>query len=253
MKLALFVIIVFLPLFCLFVKRQPSLNKDKTFSIRGIMAILVILGHCCFYISGNQLNLEIFRGSGVWVCGIFFLLSGYGLWLQNNKIKNMPLSTFIESRVYKILIDFLVIACLYIVLQLFTNKLDIQIIRAIAYGSTDSFLPYSWFIIILICNYFILFFALKLKYPITFILCSTLLLVSILILLPWGSHWYTSMGAFPLGIILAKQKERISKLTIVSMSFIVIGLIVISMYYVNSIYISIITPPHFCCNSLFNL
>ena len=65
---------------------QSFLNKDNCINLRGVMAICIILCHVLLEIPSEDLGLsKVFFHCGYLCVSVFFFLSGYGLYVSQQK------------------------------------------------------------------------------------------------------------------------------------------------------------------------
>ena len=83
---------------------EVPLCLNNTIPLRGILAVEIVLGHTYGVIHDNTL-LYFNDRIGVWVVGLFFFLSGYGLGYNFHRKVNY-LDKFICKRVGRILVPF---------------------------------------------------------------------------------------------------------------------------------------------------
>lgn len=164
--------------------------------LRGILAVEIVLGHTYGYLENNSL-LYFNNRIGVWVVGIFFFLSGYGLNYSFHRKKDY-LKGFLVKRVGRILFPF-VIVC-------FVNYL---------LGLCNSFsecMFQDWFVTemtLIYCIWYLAYKCLSEKYAVP-IFCFLILTLNILgTHYGIGSRWYGSTACFLLGIVFEKNEKII--------------------------------------------
>lgn len=156
------IIIIYLIIFPIISKSlYINFSKEKTNAIKGVMAILIVLHHCMFWLPNNFQYSFLLKDIGAWVCSVFFIISGYGLFTQLNKIKKMSFIEFLRTRVFKILLPFLIISIGYITLLIMAHNWDFNTMcYSLLKGNTDYLLPYSWFVFVLSFLYITTYFLL---------------------------------------------------------------------------------------------
>ena len=182
----------------------------STSCIKGFLAVGIIFHH----ISQLSHDESIFQNIGYYIVGIFFVISGYGLFHQLKNRENY-LSGFLGRRLLKIIIPFVVVSFIYIVYRLKFIKETIGEM-AIQNIHGTPFIFNGWFVYTIILFY--LFFYISFKY----IKNETLAILFIFILinayilcakfLEFGVWWTYSSFTFILGIILAKHKNKFDKI-----------------------------------------
>lgn len=207
--------------------------------------MFIVLHHSSYWLPDKNLDLSLFHDIGSLLCATFFAISGYGMSFQWDKMSDMSFSQFLENRVWKILKPLVCISAVYVLTLILLGKFNI--VRAcdeLLHGNTDSVLPYSWFVIVLALLYVITYIASHSNYKKTIILSSCTLYIAISMILKWGSWWYDSVLAYPIGLLWIDsllKKLTIGKFAIVCSVGIVIAL---ANYIKPSILSNIITPPY---------
>lgn len=143
-------------------QNKEYLNVKSTSGLRGFLAIGIIFHHLSQWVTSGD-EFSNFSYMGTYIVSIFFFLSAYGLYFQNENKKNY-LDNFLVKRLSKILVPFF-----YISFKFFKNKFISIVINTI-----------------LIIGYICL--AIKLGY---------------------GFWWYNSVFPFIIGLIWAKNQEKI--------------------------------------------
>lgn len=100
------VIIYLLPI------NRNYLSVQSTVGLRGFLALGIIFHHLTQWVS-TGVEFENFSYMGTYIVSIFFFLSGYGLYFQNEKKENY-MDGFLYKRLSKILIPFLFISLIYL-------------------------------------------------------------------------------------------------------------------------------------------
>ena len=138
-------------------KKIDTLSIDNSNSLKGIMAICVVLHH----LSQQTHSILIFLDFGAIAVGCFFFISGYGLYTSYEKKGKAYLMDFPQKRFKKLIIPFILVICLY---QLWLFVLNVS--KGISFddlsvGHVNAILPYSWYIFVIIIFYFTFYFAFK--------------------------------------------------------------------------------------------
>ena len=108
--------------------RVYDFEKERSAWLKAILPFLIIIHHCaCMGVP----HLGPMKLAGVTVCTWFFLISGYGLMASYMLKGKVYLAGFIRKRISKIAIQH-------------TNMYDY-----FALQSFDKWLPYSWFIFVI--------------------------------------------------------------------------------------------------------
>lgn len=250
MNIALF-IILFLGSFVLLSGRNiKTLDKERTYSVRGLLALFIVLCHCAFINSNTLWDISAFRYVGAWVCGIFFLMSGFGLYAQKHYIKEQTITFYLKKRVLPLFVDLIILSIGFNIFALFTGYRNLADISNIfASFDLNNILPYSWYIYMIIYMYILAYFTFRSDNPIAVTIIITIVTVFVLKFSSVNICWYNSILAFPTGMLVYKYKSLFqSKKAIGSLSL--ISLICISTYLLtgNPNLEILTTPPHFFNN-----
>lgn len=210
-----------------------DLSKDKVLSIRGLLAVFIVVHHCSFTVN-NIICEYVFGDIGMWICGIFFMQSGYALGVGTDKYIRMNAAVYFRKRVCKIFFDVLVLSLLYQCLQLGMGQYDIiESLCKLSIGNTSGLLPFSWFIWELILLYVIYYISNKFKFRTLALWILTLLLMVIFYSLHFGCEWYMSTLSFPLGVLIARCNLNLTKKRLIVIS--ILSLMVYALYKVLNI------------------
>ncbi len=178
------------------------ISKEQSKIMKFFLALLIIAHHIYFY-NQNLLLLKPFKYVGFLATGMFFFLSGYGLYIKKEKL---TIHNYFK-RIAKILIPFAIAICVYSASVYFFN---------VSLGTKNIFLivSYSWYIYVLLILY-TLYYVLFNKCERNFELIVCILLLSFAAykcgLL---DSWWKSNLAFSYGVIFAKYKTFFYKLFI---------------------------------------
>lgn len=197
---------------------EHPLQLMKIMPLRGILAVEIVLGHTYGHLYNNSL-LYFNNRIGVWVVGIFFFLSGYGLNYSLHR-KNDYLKGFIVKRVGRILFPVLAIYLINYFWGICRNFL--------------SFLLQDWFVVEVVFIYYIWYLLYKYlpEKQIVGIFVTLILVFNILgSYFAIGSRWYGSTACFLLGIVFEKEeafifsncKKNYSKMLSISIMVFILG------------------------------
>ena len=137
-----------------FKKNNSNLSITNSTEIKGISAILIVLGHCTNV--SNIPNITTIN-FGDTIVALFFFISGYGITI-GYKNRADYLSGFLSSRIVKVMVPFLLAHIIYIPLKLllgYSFSLD-TVFESITCKKT--IVDYSWYCSVIIIMY-ILFWA----------------------------------------------------------------------------------------------
>lgn len=190
------------------------LSVQSTTGLKGLLAFGIIFHHLSQWITSGT-EFSHFSYMGTYIVSIFFFLSGYGLYFQNEKKKNY-MDGFLYKRLTKILIPFLFISFIYLVYRVLNGQI-INVtffLDLFQYGSTVIF--NGWFVNIIILMYLFFYVSFKFsKNTLVSILINTLLIFVYIIIamkLKYGFWWYNSSFPFALGLLWRKYQEKIDEL-----------------------------------------
>lgn len=193
-----------------------SFDVKNTLPLRGIMCLLIIIGHIaepmanCGVISwdfaGRYLNW------GPSVVSMFLFLTGYGLSISFICKGEKYLNDFFSHRLSKLLPPVIAISLIYVIVRLYILKTNIDNIFSLSKGILP--IGASWFIFFTILFYFIFYLSYKsikgkgvLVALWAFVIIYTLLINNI----GWGEHWMISTPALALGCTYAHYEQEIKK------------------------------------------
>lgn len=149
-----------------------AIDKERSYHIRGFLSILIILFHCrVFFDESGIWNLFISQ-IGAIICSVFFILSGYGLFLQRESIQKMTFKNYYYKRIANILCDYIVLIFGYQVLELYSGTFSLSnILLNLSVGEVGVLLPYSWFIVMILILYGLVYLSARSK--LGMIVCTT--------------------------------------------------------------------------------
>ena len=176
----------------------PFLNKNISIGIKGIAAIMVMLGH---FTSDFPWYISMLFPGQCWV-GIFFFYSGFGLQFKVN------CQTFnwyyLIRKIKNILVPFWIAESLYTVSYIFLEHKQSIFEILLGCAGLKLYNTVLWYVIELVMLY-ILFFILT-KFQITLIIWIPLyfLWLIVSVIFDIGTWWYISTSTFIFGIFYAK-------------------------------------------------
>ena len=223
----LILIYLIIPIFCLWgmrinrlstnVKTNTSLiSKDMSLYIRGVATIGVVLCHFCIRLQEEERMhtllkpIEFLGPLGV---SLFFILSGYGLYLSSGLCKLH--GSFIIKRLKSVYLPFVIILALFFpfhnILELGISSVPQSLLYLL------GFKQFFWFVTVITLLYIIYYFvSLVSNNPsknIVILFIATLILCVILHFLLGEnySYWYGNNLCFPLGVLIAYKKDLIKQ------------------------------------------
>ena len=188
-----------------------SISKDRTATLKAIMAVLIVVHHLS--LQGIPF-LHTFHSWGAPIVSLFLFLSGYGLMKSLCMKGNVYLSDFFKHRIVKgIVIPFLIAWAIYRIFNIVSLPDIFKELEKLIYDG-ETILPHSWFIFAIL--YFYVSFYISYKYFNNKV--SFLILIALIILfelwcqyLNYDRCWYISALGFPTGILVGKYESKIIK------------------------------------------
>ena len=169
---------------------------------------------------------------GTYIVSIFFFLSAYGLYVQNESRENY-LDNFLVKRLSKIIVPFFIISLIYIFYRFVNGQLiDLNFfINLFKQGSTIIY--NGWFVDIIILMYIFFYISFKLfQNKFLSIVLNTIFItcyICLAIKLGYNFWWYNSALAFAIGLIWAKNQNKIDRV-LEKYYFIVIILVTVLLF-----------------------
>ena len=175
------------------------LNKQDTDFMRATAIISIVLHHLSLQYEGIVI-LKPFKYVGFLMVGVFFFLSGFGLYVsmktKENYLKKIP------KKIMGLIIPFLVAWVFYFIFYKITGT-EIKNLFLVV--------KYSWYIYELILFYILFYVCFK---HFNENIACIILLISILVILFFTYYiglvetWYKSSMPFIIGIVIAKNIEK---------------------------------------------
>lgn len=140
---------------------ENPFDRDATVSVRGILAISVILHHI------SQINyfhesceLFMFEKIGFLFVGLFFFFSGFGLYRSYEK-KEDYLESFFGKRILSVLIPFFVMNVIYFGFSFYAYKDMIPVKRWLSLTGVVLANGQAWYVVVAIIMYLAFYFSFK--------------------------------------------------------------------------------------------
>ncbi|MCQ2455382.1 MAG: acyltransferase family protein [Clostridia bacterium] len=183
---------------------SESLSIENTLSLRGIMAVAIVLHHMAEKtLEGRFFPFMIHMG--YLIVAVFFFLSGYGLMFSYNKKGKEYLKGFWKKRILYLFLVFILVSVIYSVYHLIIGDFVFRITIA----------ENSWYIPVQIVLYIIFFVSFKVlgeknkAVAILSVFVLQTILTALLIIMRYKNYWYMSNYAFFIGILFAQNKGKI--------------------------------------------
>ena len=195
-------------------KQKQNVSYNFTTTVKGILALNVVLCHLSFYFSNSHL-LPLFLKIGEASVGVFFFLSGYGL-TKNYVTKDDYYIGFISKRISKVVIPYLIISAIYWFYYYLNGDFYglKKIFDDLLVG--EPLVIYSWYIIDIIflyCFYY-LFMSIIKKRVVLFLLANSIITIIfgfLLYLLNYSWFWYSSLHMYVIGTLWPVFEDTINK------------------------------------------
>ena len=212
-------------------QNKEYLNVKSTSGLRGFLALGIIFHHISPLVKTGE-EFSNFSYMGTYIVSIFFFLSAYGLYVQNESRENY-LDNFLVKRLSKIIVPFFIISLIYMFYRFVNGQLiDLNFfINLFKQGSTIIY--NGWFVDIIILMY--IFFYLSFKFfqnkflSIVFNTIFIICYICLAIKLGYNFWWYNSTLAFAIGLIWAKNQNKIDRF-LEKYYFIVIVLVTVLLF-----------------------
>lgn len=194
--------------------KVDTLSFDKSLSSRGMLALFVMLHHLGVEVITPPLNV-LTEPLGVVSVGVFFLMSGYGLEYSYRKKDDGYLHSFIQKRVFKLLLPFLVAVVLWNVEEcfLYPNESLLNRWMQIRDGDTNGILPYCWYVMAAMFFYVVFWLSYRfLKSKLNVLAIGVFWLIWCVIWkLNQAGWWYGTSHMFLIGILYCKFENLITR------------------------------------------
>lgn len=233
-----------------------SISKDRTATLKAIMAVLIVVHHLS--LQGISF-LHTFHSWGAPIVSLFLFLSGYGLMKSLCTKGELYLSNFLKYRIVKgVLIPFFIAWVIYRLLNIMSLPNIFKEMEALINNGV-TILPHSWFIFAIL--YFYVSFYISYKYFNNKFRFGVLVVFIILFEL-WCQYWnydrcwYISALGFPTGILVGKYESKILRrlnsyyigyYCVVPISLVIIALCVYAKIEIAYMFVYILIPIMFAC------
>lgn len=189
--------------------RLLEFDRESTVPLRGIMALLVIIGHLWGASGRTSEWLKLFM-CGNSAVAVFFFMSGYG-YEKMVFVKGAGyLDGLFPRTLKKLVIPLMLATATYCLVTNFYvgNFRPLKLLLGYGHGGT-GFLPHSWYV------YKLLFFALgfsliRRRFGMSGVWLFTAVAVVIFqFVFKWRGWWYASDWAFPVGMTFAAFEPKL--------------------------------------------
>ena len=207
----IFILLIISILLYLLPENNDYLNVKSTSGLKGFLALGIVFHHLSKYVT-TGVEFSNFSYMGTYIVSVFFFLSGYGLYVQNNQKENY-LDNFLTKRLSRILKPFIVISAIYLIYY-YLNGQELTISFFInLFKKGDTLILNGWFVNVIVLMYISFYLTFRIFRNQTMAIIVNLLLIVVYIIfairLEYGFWWYNSSLPFVLGLIWAKNKKCI--------------------------------------------
>ena len=221
------------------------ITKNTSYFFRGIAILMVIFSHYFEWGAEHVANAKVahfIASLGDWGVGIFFLMSGYALYLGYKDRKTDK--EYLIKRFKNVYLPYIIIAA---IIMIFAGELtDLKAIIRLITGAD------YWFMVILFIIYIAFYLVGKLpEHYKVFIMTVFIIDLSLwFVVKDYREFWYTANWAFALGMIICKYEGRIGavkngfKIDIKDFAFSFLGRISLYIYLLHAfIYFRVVNFP----------
>lgn len=208
--MVLFIVLVTI-LWGLAISEKRSLctfSHSKASSLRFVLSIIVVIHHLAVH--GDVEALSMFSRWGNIAVALFFFMSGYGLTKSYYLKGDLYLNNFIKHRVFEvIMLPYLFI----LICQIIWLGEKIPTLQEYFIGLTLGriLVPNGWYVIIMVILYLVWYIVFKYvnSHKVFAITISVIICILVLLIANFPRYWYTTMLAFPVGIIYSNNEDNL--------------------------------------------
>lgn len=189
-------------------------DKSNTYEVRGLCMLLILFHHIYVQLLGMDVNVPyvgMFLAPGGYLgTGLFFFMSGYGLYYSMSSRKELPYS-YLWKRLYKmysVYVIAFVLAVFPLVLRNESGGAELLNFITLTIPNTTS-----WFFKVIVVTYIVTFLVFRshmkelFKVGLIVGICILYYIISCNFL---PDFWFTSVLCFPIGMIVAYRKNIFS-------------------------------------------
>ena len=210
----IFVLLLIAILVYLLPENNDYLGVKSTSGLKGFLALGIVFHHLSQWVTTGVV-FSNFGYMGTYIVSVFFFISGYGLYVQNNR-KEDYLDNFLSKRLSKILTPFIAISSIYLIYRSINGQVLSSLFFIDLFRKGSTVIYNGWFVDIIILMYVFFYISFKIFSNRTIsILINTILIVVYIVLairLEYGFWWYNSSLPFVLGLLWAKNKNSIDEI-----------------------------------------
>lgn len=225
-------------------------ERESTYEAKGLCMLLILFHHIYVKLAFDMgLSIPyvglILAPGGYLGTGLFFFLSGYGLYHSLSRQRPLAIS-YLYTRLIKMLCVYVVafVLCVFLKWDTIDNFPLIDFLTLTIPGST------TWFFKVIIALYIIAYFIFKVNISNEFkvMIISVISLVYYVIAVKYlPDFWYTSILCFPTGMIVALKKNVFTTYTQILSCL----LFMVSFRYIQRMDMRFVIAITFCFTVLF--
>lgn len=189
-------------------------DKSNTYEVRGLCMLLILFHHIYVQLLGMDVNIPyvgMFLAPGGYLgTGLFFFMSGYGLYYSMSSRKELPYS-YLWKRLYKMFSVYVIAFVLAVFPLVLRNECGgAELLNFITLTIPNTT---SWFFKVIVVTYIVTFLVfrshMKEQFKVGLIvgICILYYIISCNFL---PDFWFTSVLCFPIGMIVAYRQNIFS-------------------------------------------
>ena len=210
----IFILLLIVVLISLLPVNNNYLNVKSTNGLKGFLALGIVFHHLSQWVT-TGVEFSNFNYMGTYIVSAFFFLSGYGLYIQNER-KEGYLDNFLVKRLSRVIVPVIIISSIYLVYGSINGQVLSSSFFIGLFKKGRTIIYNGWFVDVIILMYIFFYISFKIFSNRTVaILVNTLLIGGYIILvikLGYGFWWYNSSLPFVLGLLWAKNKKYIDEI-----------------------------------------
>ena len=191
-------------------------EKESTYSLRGICMLMIIASHTTVNSDDSLysiLQFLLFDYWGAFGTGLFFLLSGYGMFLSLQKAKEIT-TNYLLNKLRKLFLPFFYTWVIYLLFFIIFDRSQINLHLLSEFFTLSLPLGIdTWFFKVILGLYLliILLFRIPISNALRITIISILVFTYYIVFreLSFGPWWYNTVLNFPLGMLFAWRKEMV--------------------------------------------
>ena len=240
----IFILLLIVVLISLLPVNNNYLNVKSTNGLKGFLALGIVFHHLSQWVTTGE-EFSNFNYMGTYIVSVFFFLSGYGLYVQNEKNENY-LNNFLVKRLSRILIPVLIISAIYLIYESINGQVLSSSFFIDLFKKGRTVIYNGWFVDVIILMYIFFYISFRVLGNKTIaILANAVFIILYIVLaikLGYGFWWYNSSLPFILGLIWAKSKKHIDR--VLSNYYFIIFVVVTGMLFLSHKYELILERIH---------